>query len=117
MYILLYSIFDIIFLLFTLVVSIALGSQFQPNPIIFLIVLLGSRFFVYRLWFVQVEKRPTPWLRFTVQSIFFLISLPIIFALSSYFFPSTAGSIFWLVVVPTVSIIPFIIIHSSYKIK
>jgi low temperature requirement protein LtrA len=115
MNILLYSIFDIVFLLFAIVLSIALGKAFQPNPVVFVLVFLTSRALVYYLWLSQIEKRPTPWVRLAIQSILFLIIIPTIFALSSYFFPKLKESVFWFALIPAANFIPFILIHFLYK--
>jgi hypothetical protein len=111
-----YSIFDIIFLLFAVVLSIALGEQSQPNPVAFALVFIGSRVVVYRLWFAQVEKRETPWLKLAIQSVFFLVTIPIIIAISSYAAPALSNNIFWFALTPAASFIPFIVIHRFYKI-
>ena len=116
MNILLYSIFDIVFLLFAIVLSIAVGGQFQPNPIVFLIVFICSRVIVYRLWLFQVEKRSTPWLRVLIQSVLLLITIPMIIAASSFFFPAIANNVFWFALVPATNFVPFVVIHSFYKI-
>ena len=116
MNILLYSIFDIIFLLFALVLSIAVGNRFQPNPIVFLTVFICSRLIVYRLWLFRVEKRPTPWLKVSIQSVLLLIAIPMIIAASSFFFPAIENNVFWFALVPATNFVPFIIIHRFYKI-
>lgn len=114
MNLLLYSIFDTLILLVSTVIAIIVGDQFQPNPIAFLLVFLGSRFLLYNLWFKEMRRVKTPWLRLAIHSIVLVLVLPLVFATTGYLFPGVSNNLFWFLVIPVVGIVTSWMLHRLF---
>ena len=114
MNLLLYPIFDTLILLVSAVVAMLVGDQFQPNPIVFLLVFLGSRFLLYNLWFKEMRRIKTPWLRLAIHSIILILVLPLVFASSAYLFPGVSNNLFWFLIIPAVGIVTSLVLHRLF---
>ena len=114
---LLYSVYDTLALLFSLVVSMTIGTPFQPQPIVFLIVFLSSRALIYWLWFEKIKEQTIPWLRLAIHTLCLLLILPILIAAAGFLLSHLANNLFWFGVVPAVSIIISFAVHYLYKLS
>ncbi|OGY25191.1 MAG: hypothetical protein A2Z11_01770 [Candidatus Woykebacteria bacterium RBG_16_43_9] len=104
-------------LIFSLIISFVVGSQFQPNPAAFIIAFFGSRAVFYQLWFQEIQKSPTPWMRVLTHTIILIIILPIVIAVSGFLLPSISNNLFWFVVIPFVGILTSLALHNIYKLS
>ncbi|MEX0621562.1 MAG: hypothetical protein WD187_01010 [Candidatus Woykebacteria bacterium] len=114
---LLFSVFDTLALFFALTIAILVGGQFQPNPIVFLILFPTARALAYKLWFEKVAKQKVPWLRISVQTIILIVFIPIVVATSGFVLPSLQNNVFLFLVVPIVGTITALVLHRIYNIS
>ena|SRR3990167_3945492 len=113
---LLFYALDTVTLLFSLVVAIAVGNQFQPNPVGFLITFVGSRYLLYWLWFHSISKLSVPWLRLSIHTIILTIAIPVFTAMVAFLFPLVSTGVFLLIVAPIVTLISSWVLHRWYSI-
>jgi len=112
---LLYSVYDTLALLFSLVVSMTIGNPFQPQPVVFLIVFISTRALIYWLWFEKIKEMTTPWFRLALHTLCLLIVLPILVATTALLFPKLSNDLFWFGVAPAVGMLVSYAIHQLYK--
>ncbi|OGY25808.1 MAG: hypothetical protein A2Z11_00600 [Candidatus Woykebacteria bacterium RBG_16_43_9] len=113
---LLFYALDTVTLLFSLIVAIVIGNQFQPNPVGFLITFVGSRYLLYWLWFHSISNLTVPWLKLSIHTIILTIAIPVFTAMVAFLFPLVSTSVFLLIVAPIVTLISSWVLHRWYSI-
>lgn len=114
-YLFIYSIYDTLALLFSLVVSMAIGGPYQPQPVIFILMFFGSRACLYYLWFSGIKNKPTPWFRLAGHTICLLLVLPALIALINLLLLTLSDALFWFGVVPIISLAVSYTLQYFYK--
>ena len=110
------------------------GDELSPNILIFVVSFFLVRNGLYWLWFRSIVNRNLDWTRSIFQSMFLIIFISILIfviaALPTYytslnekaehiilFFTNVQGTIFYYVIVPTISLILSLILHKLYKLE
>jgi hypothetical protein len=114
-YIFLYSIYDTLALLLSLVVAMALGEPYQPHPVVFVIVFFSTRSVLYYLWFNGINKLSLPWFPLAIHTVCLLVALPVLIAVANLLLLKLSDALFWFGVVPTVSLVVSYALHHFYK--
>lgn len=115
MFLLLYAFLDTLTLVFSISAAIFLGNSFQPNPIVFLLVFVLVRILLYRLWFHNIQKQQTPWLRVGIHTTALALLLPLLIAITALLLPTTSDIAYWYVAVPAIGFLASVGLHKVYK--
>jgi len=115
MFLLLYVALDTLTLIFAISAAIFLGDSFRPNPIVFLLVFVLVRVLLYRIWFHNIQKRKTPWLRFGIHTTILTLLLPLLIGATAFLLPTTSNVTYWYIAVPAIGFLVSVGLHKVYK--